>query len=231
MTRTGTGLGATGTGTRDDKAVRAAKKMAQTDAEARLRREFECVPCLNCGKFQDQMVAELKRRRTRLWFIGGLVCGFLALPPLGLAVLLTRAITNTVRPPKDAAYTACGIAWVCAGLLGAAAIGLLVMWRHRVRTFDPYEGKPEDYWIDQAMRLGAVTPEELEKIETRYRERNPEYEPLIHDDPALPEPDRPPPAPAPWAKGQRSTKAESSAPPPPPPPAPSAPEKNPFDFG
>jgi hypothetical protein len=217
------GTGWTGS---DDDAVREAKRAASAGAEDELRSGFECVPCLNCGRFQAEMVEELGRRKVKSKTLLLYACGGLALATGGLAAIVTAAMMGA--PDKNNTglpLVITVVAWgaVVPFVLGTGAMFLL---RRSARAaFDPYEGKSEEFWKRQARELGAVAPDELKAIEDRRRaaeEADIASQADLNFEADAKKPPRPPGAnggkpPAPPAPVRRS---------PEPPPA----EKNPFDF-
>jgi hypothetical protein len=231
MARTAWGTGGTGFAGTDDEAVRQAKREAQKRVREMLRNEFECVPCLNCGEFQDEMIAELKRKATRGRFNGALALAACALPALFVAAVFTAAMLNAKNPTNEKGNLLVGGAWVVAGLLTLAAGAMFTLWWQACKSFDPYGGRPLEFWKARARKLGAITPEELEVIERERREMEEEDAkegkdgPVIGAEPEIPEAEAVPEG-EPWEKGNRK-KAPKPAAPTSPPPA----EKNPFDFG
>jgi hypothetical protein len=184
ITRTGTDVVRTNAVGSELAASREAKKGARAAARARLRSEFDCVPCPKCGEFQSAMVAALLARRTRVQTVLTRVLAALAVLVGLVAVVFTQEALKA-RAPNEVGHALCAGAWALTTTLTLGAIAAYAFRRRAVRTFDPYKGLPAEYWIERARKLGAVTEEEYARLETEHAAQ-PEQKPVIAEEPTNP---------------------------------------------
>ena len=102
------------------------RRAAENAREAlynKLRRECEAVPCSNCGWYQSEMVAQLKRQHHHWVFIAGTWLLYGLLMQTGITIVLVFSVGEDVLGRLPVLY------WLIAAHLGLGGFALIALQR------------------------------------------------------------------------------------------------------
>jgi hypothetical protein len=148
MKRQGDARSTTMLDSRSEATKQKAEEEAQAEVERKLDREIDTVPCPNCGCYQPDMVALLRRQHLR-W-----------LRDLGWMLLLLAAAPFGADRAFDLPYR--DLLCTSASLLAPLAVGLLFLRCFRQRRYDPNAGDPHKRIAQGQAR--AYSPEDADRI-------------------------------------------------------------------
>ncbi len=172
-----TGHGTAEVGSRDPLTIfETSARRARLWLRQSFQNTFSLIPCPNCGHYQPEMVAVMRKeayktpRLTKCFFTAArlLVCPPFLFPVLWPIIPLVILGVLLMEQPRLTVTLVYGTV-VCTPILLVLASFIMDKYAWRRFAFDPYAGQPFEVWIAEARRLGAVTQDELAKLEAIER--------------------------------------------------------------